>query len=112
MRVRSLAGAVKSSMRGKSCNTGSTLKMAVDVSRTQAVCCLGSEDGPVESPSSAFEEVAVGDESAGGVEPSHPRASPGSVEGPGGAPGKTLTAVKKERVNILVCCLTQWVNYY
>lgn len=111
MRVKSLAGAVKSSMRGKSCNTGPTLKMALDVSGTQAVCCPGSEDGPVESPSSALEEVAVGDESAGGVEPLHPRASPGSVEVPGGAPGKTLSAVKKQRVNIPVCCLTQWVNY-
>lgn len=93
MRVKSLAGAVKLSTRGKSCNIRPTLKMAVDVSRTQAVCFLGSElhkDSPSEP------------ESAVGVEPLHPGASPGSVEGPGRAPGKTLTPEKKQRVNILV----------
>lgn len=93
MRVKSLAGAVKLSMRGKSCNIRPTLKMAVDVSRNQAVCFLGSElheDSPVEP------------ESAVGVEPLHPRASPESAEGPGRAPGKTLTPEKKQKVNILV----------
>lgn len=93
MRVKSLAGAVKLSMRGKSCNIRPTLKMAVDVSRTQAVCFLASElheDSPVEP------------ESAVGVEPLHPRPNPESAEGPGKAPGKTLTPEKKQRVNILV----------
>lgn len=64
--------------------------MAVDVSRTQVVCFLGSElheDSPVEPES---------------VEPLHPRASPESAEGPGRVPGKTLPAEKKQRVNILV----------
>lgn len=89
MRVRSLAGAVKLPMRGKSCNIRSTLKMAADVSKTQAARFLGSElheDGPVQP------------ESAVGVEPLHPRASPEPVEG---APGKTLAPAKKQRVKIL-----------
>ncbi|XP_056892908.1 microtubule-associated tumor suppressor 1 homolog A-like isoform X1 [Takifugu flavidus] len=88
MRVKSLTGAVKLSMRGKSCNIRPTLKMAVDVSRTQAVCFLASElheDSPVEP------------ESAVGVEPLHPRPNPESAEGPGRAPGKTLTPEKKQR---------------
>lgn len=108
MRVRSLAGAVRLSMRGKSCSITPTLKMAVDGSRTEEV--LGSalhEDGPAESPSRAFEEVPVRDETAVGVEPFHPRQSPESVEGHGGAPSKTLTAGKKQRVNISTHSLNQ-----
>lgn len=103
MRVRSLAGAVKLSMRGKSCGVRPTLKMAVDGSRTEAAGSLGSElhgDRPVESPSGAFQEEPVRDETVVGVDPLHPRGSPESAGGPGGAPGRTSTAVKKQRVNI------------
>lgn len=109
MRVRSLAGAVTLSMRGKSCSITPTLKMAVDGSQTEEVTFLGSElhgDGP-ESPSRAFEKVPVGDATAVGVEPFHPRQSPESVEGHGGAPCKTLTAGKKRRVTISTRHLNQ-----
>lgn len=113
MRVRSLAGAVRLSMRGKSCSITPTLKMAVDGSRTEEVTFLGSAlhgDGPAESPSRAFEEVPVRDETAVGAEPFHPRQSPESVEGHGGAPSKTLTAGKKQRVNISTRYLNQTLS--
>lgn len=113
MRVRSLAGAVRLSMRGKSCSITPTLKMAADGSGAEELTFLGSElhgDGPAESPSGAFKEVPVRDETAVGVEPFHPRQSPESVEGHGGAPSKTLTTAKKRRVNISTHYLNQIHN--
>lgn len=110
MRGRSLAGALRLSMRGKSCSITPTLKMAVDGSRTEEASLLGSEltgVGPAEAPGRAFEEVPVRDESAVGVEPFHPGQSPESAEGRGGAPSKTLTAGTKQRVNISTCYLNQ-----
>lgn len=64
---------------------------------------LGSEvlgDAPAESPSGAFEDEPVRDETAVGAELLCPRQSPESVEGHGGPPSRTSTAGKKRRVNI------------
>lgn len=77
--------------------------MAVQGSRAEPVGFPGSElhrDAPVESPSRTFEEVPIRDETAEAGEPVRPREGPESVEGHGGAPGKTLTAVKKQKVRI------------
>lgn len=84
--------------------------MAVDGSRTEEVTCLGSEshgDGPADSPGRAFEEAPFRDETAVGVEPFHPRQGPESVEAHGGASSETLTAGKKQRVNISTHYLNQ-----
>lgn len=77
--------------------------MAVQGSRAELVGFPGSElhrDAPVELPSRTIEEVLFRDETAEAGEPVRPRESPESVEGHGGAPGKTLTAVKKQKVRI------------